>query len=187
MDDLELDDSPTPDVQYEIYTKESHHFKGNPLVIHHGTKANQALNVYINDMHTWALKGKIPSDDDLEDLKHDPTLQAVLDEAKDMTLDDAKVTTQHDANVAIRVVEGALQYALDEATNVGAYISRLDFTEANLVTSAENTQASESTLRDADMAKEMAEYTKNNVLAQAAQSMLAQANQNSSQVLSLLQ
>lgn len=160
---------------------------GTPLVIHHGTKANQALNVYINDMHTWSLKNNIPSVDDLEDLRHDPTLQAVLDEAKNMTLDDAKVVTQHDANVAIRVIEGALQYALNEVTNVGAYISRLDFTEANLVTSSENTQSSESTMRDADMAKEMMEYTKSNVLAQAAQSMLAQANQNSSQVLSLLQ
>ena len=60
-------------------------------------------------------------------------------------------------------------------------------TENNIVTSREATQISESTIRDADMAKEMTEYTKANVLMQAAQSMLAQANQNSSSVLSLLQ
>ncbi|MCR5439573.1 MAG: flagellin, partial [Selenomonas sp.] len=58
---------------------------------------------------------------------------------------------------------------------------------ANLTTSSENVQSAESTIRDANMAKEMTEYTKNNVLMQAAQSMLAQANQSSSSVLSLLQ
>ena len=55
-----------------------------------------------------------------------------------------------------------------------------------MTTASENVTASESTIRDADMAKEMTEYTKNNVLMQAAQSMLAQANQSSSNVLSLL-
>ena len=165
---------------------------GNPLVIHHGTKANEALNVYLEDMHTWALKDEIPSDDDILELarmdtKKAAAYKAMLDEAKDMTLDDAKVTTQHDANVSLRVIDGALNYALEQATHIGAYMSRLDFTEANLVTANESTQASESTIRDADMAKEMAEYTKANVLLQASQSMLAQANQNSSQVISLLQ
>ena len=104
-----------------------------------------------------------------------------------MTLDDVSVTTQHGASVAIRVVDGAIQYALDEATTVGAYISRLEYTVENITVSNENTVSSESTIRDADMAREMTEYTKSNVLTQAAQSMLAQANQNSSNVLSLLQ
>ena len=63
----------------------------------------------------------------------------------------------------------------------------MEHTDTNIVTANESTQASESTLRDADMAKEMTEYTKASVLSQAAQSMLAQANQNSSSVLSLLQ
>lgn len=66
-------------------------------------------------------------------------------------------------------------------------MSRLSYTSSNLTTASENVQSSESTIRDADMAKEMTEYTKTNVLAQAAQSMLAQANQNVSGVLSLLQ
>jgi flagellin len=65
--------------------------------------------------------------------------------------------------------------------------SRLEMTEANLVISSENTQSSESTIRDADMAKEITEFTKDNVLMQASQSMLAQANQSSSNILSLLQ
>ena len=63
----------------------------------------------------------------------------------------------------------------------------MEYTEANVTSESENVQAAESTMRDADMAKEMTEYTKNNVLSQAAQSMLAQANQNLSGVLSLLQ
>ena len=64
---------------------------------------------------------------------------------------------------------------------------RLGQTEENLVTNEENTQSAESSIRDANMAKEMTAYTKANVLSQAAQSMLAQANSNSSQVLNLLQ
>jgi len=73
------------------------------------------------------------------------------------------------------VVDGALDYALGEATTVGAYISRLRTTDANIVTMNETTTSSESTIRDADMAKEMTSYMKNNVLLQASQSMLAQA------------
>ena len=65
--------------------------------------------------------------------------------------------------------------------------SRLDFTAQNITTAHENVTASESTIRDADMAKAFTDYTKANVLLQTAQSMLAQANQNSSSALSLLQ
>ncbi|MBQ1866865.1 MAG: hypothetical protein II148_01085 [Selenomonas sp.] len=84
------------------------------------------------------------------------------------------------------VLDSAIDYALDENTRMGAYQTRLDFTVSNLTTSNENTQASESTIRDADMAREMTGYTKANVLAQSAQAMLAQANQNASSVLQLL-
>ena len=65
--------------------------------------------------------------------------------------------------------------------------SRLDFTAQNIITANENVTASESTIRDADMARAFTDYTKANVLMQTAQSMLAQANQTSSNVLSLLQ
>lgn len=76
---------------------------------------------------------------------------------------------------------------LNEATQVGSYLQRLEYTDVNITTMGENIQSAESTIRDADMAKEMTEYTKFNVLTQSAQAMLAQANQNSSGVLSLLQ
>ena len=81
----------------------------------------------------------------------------------------------------------AIDRGLGRQTTIGAIESRLKYTRANLTTASENTVSAESVIRDADMAKEMTEYTKNNVLMQAAQSMLAQANQNSSGVLSLLQ
>ena len=97
------------------------------------------------------------------------------------------VTTKDYANAAISVFENALTMALDQQTEIGAILSRLEYTSTNILTSRDNDQAAESVIRDADMAKEMTEYTKNNVLLQAAQAMLAQANQNSSAVLSLLQ
>lgn len=114
-------------------------------------------------------------------------LQEILNAAKNMTLADAKVTTVQNARIAIRVIEGALEYSLDQATNMGAYLQRMEYTGSNITTMSENVQASESVIRDADMAKEMTNYTKSNLLMQAAQSMLAQSNQSGSAVLGLLQ
>lgn len=84
-------------------------------------------------------------------------------------------------------LESALQTALDAATDVGAYEQRLGFTADNLSTQIENLEASDSAVRDADMAKEIANYMKYNVLSQASQYMLAQSNQNAFSVLNLLQ
>ena len=102
-------------------------------------------------------------------------------------LDDVKVVTRYAAVTSLSKLDSAIDYATNENARMGAYQTRLDFTIANLTTSSENTQSSESTIRDADMAKEMTAYTKANVLAQSAQAMLAQANQNASGVLGLLQ
>ncbi|GAA0211370.1 flagellin [Selenomonas dianae] len=135
----------------------------NSLVLQTGVKANQAIKVSMTDMRSLALGIK-------------GTDGQVL-----------SVQTQEKANAAINTLETALQKALDEQANIGAIQARLNYTSSNLTTQSENVQNSESTIRDSDMAKEMTNYTKNNVLLQAAQSMLAQANQNSSAVLSLLQ
>jgi len=135
----------------------------NALVLQTGVKANQAIKVSMTDMRSLALGVK-------------GTDGSVL-----------SVQTQEKANAAINTLDTALQKALDEQANIGAIQARLNYTSSNLTTASENVQNSESTIRDADMAKEMTNYTKNNVLLQAAQSMLAQANQNSSAVLSLLQ
>lgn len=87
----------------------------------------------------------------------------------------------------IATLDTALQTALNEATKVGAYEERLGFTADSLSTQIENLEASDSAVRDADMAKEIANYMKYNVLSQASQYMLAQSNQNAFSVLNLLQ
>ena len=165
---IEPDSGTTTTTDTVTHTQTTGGMKGDPLIIHHGPKANQALHCYINDMHTDAM-GLFGT-------------QVVTREAAQWALSDDSTDPPR-----VGAIDQAINYALNEATTVGAYISRLETTEDNLVISSENAQASESTIRDADMAKEMTEFTKNNVLAQASQSMLAQANQNSSSVLSLLQ
>jgi len=87
---------------------------------------------------------------------------------------------------AIKLINNAIEKVSTERSKLGAYQNRLEHTIANLDTSAENLQASESRIRDVDMAKEMMEFTKNNILMQAAQAMLAQANQQPQGVLQLL-
>ena len=169
--------------------------KSDELWIHHGTQSGQRINVYINSLQTKDLQGEISNEADKAQLaawSHSPEkqteLQTILDVAKDMTLEDAKVTTVDNAKVAIRVVEGALDYALNEATNMGAYLQKFDFTGANISTMSENAQNTESIIRDTDIAKEMTRYTRYSILAQASQTMLAQAvNQSSRSVLGLLQ
>ena len=135
----------------------------NAISLQVGAKANQSIKVGLTDMRAEALG---------------------LQGADGTKLN---ISTQTKANAAINVLDNAIQKALDQQTTIGSVESRLEYTSTNLTTASENVQSSESTIRDADMAKEMTNYTKNNVLLQAAQSMLAQANQSSSNVLSLLQ
>ena len=135
----------------------------NAISLQVGAKANQSIKVGLTDMRAEALG---------------------LQGADGTKLN---ISTQTKANAAINVLDNAIQKALDQQTTIGSVESRLEYTSTNLTTASENVQASESTIRDADMAKEMTNYTKNNVLLQAAQSMLAQANQSSSNVRSLLQ
>jgi len=91
-----------------------------------------------------------------------------------------------DANTAIETINNAINTVSEERSKLGAYQNRLEHTITNLSTSAENLQASESRIRDVDMAKEMMAFSKNNILSQAAQAMLAQANQQPQGVLQLL-
>lgn len=97
------------------------------------------------------------------------------------------VQNQGDASNAISQLDHSIERALNQLTRIGALHSRLEYTNDNIITASENVTSAESVIRDADMAKEMADYTKNSVLLQAAQAMLSQANQSSSTVLSLLQ
>lgn len=91
------------------------------------------------------------------------------------------------AGSAMDSIQSAIDLVSAQRSYLGALQNRLDHTIANLDTNAENTQAAESRIRDTDMASEMVTYSKNNILAQAGQSMLAQANQSTQGVLSLLQ
>lgn len=97
------------------------------------------------------------------------------------------VTTREKANEFLDNVDQAIKYLLNANTTLGAQSSRLDYTKDNLVVMHETATNSESVIRDADMAKTMVEYVKHNILSQASQSMLAQANQIPQGVLSLLQ
>lgn len=99
----------------------------------------------------------------------------------------ANVATYEAANKTISMVQAAINKVSEQRSALGALQNRLEHTIANLDNVAENTQAAESRIRDTDMASEMVEYSKNNILAQAGQSMLAQSNQSTQGVLSLLQ
>ena len=90
------------------------------------------------------------------------------------------------ATYAVDAITDALQKVSDQRSSLGAVQNRLEHTIANLDNVVENTTSAESRIRDVDMAEEMVEYSKNNILAQAGQSMLAQANQATQGVLSLL-
>jgi flagellin len=91
------------------------------------------------------------------------------------------------AGKAMSSVQAAISTISAMRSKLGALQNRLEHTIANLDNISENTQSAESRIRDTDMAEEMVEYSKNNILAQAGQSMLAQANQSTQGVLSLLQ
>ena len=127
-----------------------------------GADANFATKFALTDMRTRALG--LRGDDD-----------KIL-----------SVSTKEDANATINVLDNVLTKVLDQQSDIGAAIARLERTATNLTTSYTDDQASESVIRDADMATEMAGYLKYNVLSQASQAMLAQANQNPMDVLSLI-
>lgn len=146
-----------------VYWNEDWMSNSGNLTLQVGTKAGQAIRFGFQNMSAEAMGLKNAKGDIIS------------------------LATRDDANMAIRVLDQAVQRALDVQTTIGSLQSRLEMTELNLRVSCDNVQHSESVIRDTDMAKEMTEFAKNNVLAQAAQSMLSQANQNSSLVLSLLQ
>ena len=126
-----------------------------------GANAGQEIALGINDMGTDALR--ISKDGNALD-----------------------VSSQDGASRAVEAYDMAIQKVSTERAKLGATQNRLEHTIANLDTSAENLQSAESSLRDTDMAEEMTNYSKNNILMQAGQSMLAQANQSNQGVLSLL-
>ena len=98
-----------------------------------------------------------------------------------------KLSTFANAGAAMKSVQSAINLVSTQRSSLGALQNRLEHTINNLDTTSENTQSAESRIRDVDMAKEMVQYSKNNILSQAGQSMLSQANKSTQGVLSLLQ
>jgi|HigsolmetaGSP11D_1036233.scaffolds.fasta_scaffold09770_1 flagellin len=107
-------------------------------------------------------------------------------DASNLGVANVNVTSAESAKQAITDIDSAIKSVSGERAKLGAYQNRLEHTINNLGTSAENLTAAESRIRDVDMAKEMMEFTKQNILTQAAQAMLAQANQQPQGVLQLL-
>ena len=127
-----------------------------------GANAEQSMSIEIGDMRAQALN---------------------ITNAKGKGL---SVESAEDANEAITAFDAALNAVSSQRANLGAVQNRLEYTISNLDNTAENLTSAESTLRDVDMAKEMMEYSKNNILNQAAQAMISQANQQPQNVLQLL-
>ncbi|WP_294379598.1 flagellin, partial [uncultured Clostridium sp.] len=115
----------------------------------------------------------------------DVTMQS-MDTAK-LGIENLDMATSANASAALAKIETAITTVSEHRATLGAVQNRLEHTIASTDTTSENLQASESRIRDTDMAKEMMEYTKSNILTQAAQSMLAQANSAPNSVLQLLQ
>jgi flagellin len=107
--------------------------------------------------------------------------------AKGLGIDKLDVSSQKAAGDAIQTIKDAINKVSTNRGNMGALQNRLDYAINNLDTTAENMTSANSRIRDTDMAKEMMQYTKMNILTQAAQAMLAQANQNPQSILQLLQ
>ena len=114
------------------------------------------------------------------------TLDIEAMDAAGLGVDGVKIDSQTDADEAITTINNALSTVSTQRSALGAVQNRLEHTINNLGATSENLTAAESRIRDTDMAKEMMGFTKNNILMQAAQSMLAQANQQPQGVLQLL-
>lgn len=130
---------------------------GNGKIIHIGANAGQTLEIYIGDMTSEGLK-----------------------------VNDIDISTQSGANSAITTIQDAINQLSSERARLGAWQNRLEHTIANLDNAAENLQAAESRIRDVDMAAEMMQFTKYQILQQASTAMLAQANLAPQSVLQLL-
>jgi len=135
---------------------------------HIGANMDQREQVYIGTMTTQGLHLKNPNG-----LPHTATF--------------ISLSSPDNANAAIGTLDLALKVINKQRADLGAYQNRLEHAMKGLLVGAENLQSAESIIRDANMANEMVDYTKNNILVQSSMAMLAQANQKSQQVMQLLQ
>ncbi|MBP2632066.1 MAG: fliC [Firmicutes bacterium] len=174
------------------------------------TKSNQRVNLYIGNTTSNVLfpsSAILPKDEeyptdwpasyDYDDKNDKPMTETDKKKkwreevwkypANNVARNEMNVQTRESASKFLDHIDQALKYLLHTNTVIGAQASCLEFTSLNLTSAAENLTASESVLRDADMAKEYGDKVKYNLLEQACQTMLVQANQNNKSVISLLQ
>ncbi len=149
-----------------------------------GANENQTMTLEVSDMRSAALGITTTTASTTGFTSALTVTDGTNDTETEYALD---VTTADNAGNAVTVIDNAINAVSSERAKLGAYQNRLDHTINNLTTTSENMTSAESRIRDVDMAAEMATYQKNSVLQQAAQAMLAQANQQPQQVLSLLQ
>ncbi|AOR99879.1 MULTISPECIES: flagellin Hag [Bacillus] len=152
---------------------------GKSLTFQIGANGSQQLSVNIESMAATAI-GAL---DDDGNLVADQTV-AKIDVTK--FADNAADTATVGFDAQLKTVDDAINTVSKQRSKLGAVQNRLEHTINNLSASGENLTAAESRIRDVDMAKEMSEFTKNNILSQASQAMLAQANQQPQNVLQLL-
>ena len=131
--------------------------------LHIGANMDQRIRVYVGTMTASALGVRTMSDNQV-----------------------MSIETAEDANHGIGTIDEALKKINKQRADLGGYQNRLEMAVVGIDIAAENLQAAESRIRDADMAKQMVEYTRNQILVQSGTAMLAQANSNSQQVMSLL-
>jgi flagellin len=156
------------------------------LTLQIGANENQTFKVALNDMRAQALSISTTTEN-AENYASGTTTNQLTDKASGTSNEYAlSVASAGTAGNAVTVINKAINKVSTERAKLGAYQNRLEHTIANLNTASENLSASESRIRDVDMAKEMMIYSKNNILSQAAQAMLAQANQQPQGVLQLL-
>ena len=153
------------DTEFNTMTLLNGDFESTELKFQVGANENQVVSLTIGHMNSESLGLKNSSD----------------------TTKTINLTSQASAAAAITTIDAAIRKVSSERSKLGAMQNRLEHTINNLNTTSENLTASESRIRDVDMAKEMMEFTKNSILQQAATAMLAQANQQPQGVLQLLQ
>ena len=181
--------------QVELPSKDS---VSSSVSLQIGANSGQSFSVQLRDMRANALNisgsagGEVSSSDDkvtafFTEIDASNSSKGVTDgtdnEVKEYALD---ISTHEKATAAIKIFNDAIEKVSSFRSELGASQNRLEHTISNLGSASENLQAAESRIRDVDMAKEVMEMTRTNILSQASQAMLAQANQKPQSVLQLL-
>ena len=151
------------------------------LVIQDTEKSNSYVTIHIPEMTLDSIFSKLrPKKIQDYPVTSERAIEQLLGRGRDQALSNPAGTSK------CGILDQGIDYVIGAITTIGAEMQRLETSNANIKTKSENAIASESTIRDADMAKEMVAFTKSNILSQAAQAMLAQGNQNLAHVIDLL-